>query len=37
MDVANFSPALARSLALSTGRMTVDQVCGFLMKYANLG
>lgn len=36
-DVANFSPALARSLALSTGRMTVDQVCGFLMKYANLG
>jgi hypothetical protein len=36
-DVADFSPALARSLALSTERMTVDQVCGLLMKSANLG
>jgi hypothetical protein len=36
-DVADFSPALARSLALSTARMTVDQVCELLMKSANLG
>jgi hypothetical protein len=36
-DVADFSPALASSLALSTERMTVDQVCGLLMKSANLG
>jgi hypothetical protein len=36
-EVANFSPALARSLALSTERMAVDQVCGLLMKCANLG
>ncbi|HEX7499579.1 MAG TPA: hypothetical protein VF524_04655 [Polyangia bacterium] len=36
-DVANFSPALARSLAFTTERMTVEQVCGLLMKSANLG
>ena len=36
-DVASFSPALARSLALSTARMSIEQVCGLLMKTANLG
>jgi hypothetical protein len=36
-DVANFHPALARSLALSTARMPVDRVCDLLVKTANLG
>ena len=36
-DVANFHPALARSLALSTARMSVEQVCQLLVKTANLG
>jgi hypothetical protein len=36
-DVANFSPALARSLAFSTERMTVEEICGLLLKVSNIG
>jgi len=36
-DVASFHPALARSLAPSTARMTVEQVCDLLVKSSNLG
>jgi hypothetical protein len=36
-DVASLHPALARSLAPSTVRMSVDQVCDLLVKTANLG
>jgi len=36
-DVANFNPALARSLALTTERMTLAELCDLLMKSASLG
>jgi hypothetical protein len=36
-DVASFHPALARSLAPSTARMTVDEVCDLLVKLASRG
>jgi hypothetical protein len=36
-DVANFHPALARSLAPSTLRMTVEEVADVLVKLASLG
>jgi hypothetical protein len=36
-DVANFNPALARSLAFTTERMTVAESCALLVKSANLG
>jgi hypothetical protein len=36
-DVASFHPPLARSLAPSTVRMSIDQVCDLLVKTANLG
>ncbi len=35
-DVANFCPAFARSLALSTQRMAVDELCELLLRAANL-
>jgi hypothetical protein len=36
-EVAAFQPALARSLAPSTVRMTVEEICDLLMKSASLG
>jgi hypothetical protein len=36
-DVAKFCPALARSLAFTTERMTVEQLRDLIMKSANLG
>jgi hypothetical protein len=36
-DVANIHPALARSLAPSTARMTVEEVADLLVKLASLG
>ena len=36
-DVANFSAPLARSLAFSTERMSVPEICGLLLQISNLG
>lgn len=36
-DVANFNPALARSLAFTTERMTVAEICDLLVKSTSLG